>query len=82
MILNFQDSTQFTKGEDVEALLRYPDKGADSNVITQVEIYAAVSSEDADTFFVDGGINKSYCEMLIACNRTNYVEFEMFIYGY
>uniref|UniRef100_W8C122 Uncharacterized protein n=1 Tax=Ceratitis capitata TaxID=7213 RepID=W8C122_CERCA len=82
LILNFEDSTQFTKGEDVEALIRYPAKGTDSNIITQVEIYAAVSTEDADTFFVDGGINKSYCEILIASNKTNYLEFEMFIYGY
>ncbi|XP_011204412.2 uncharacterized protein LOC105226966 [Bactrocera dorsalis] len=82
LILNFQDSTQFTKGEDVEALLRYPAKGTDTNIITQVDIYAAVSSEDADSFFVDGGINKSFCEILIAGNKTSYVEFEMFIYGY
>ncbi|XP_067641398.1 uncharacterized protein [Eurosta solidaginis] len=82
LLLNFQDKTQFTSAVDIEALLRYPSQGEDTNIITRVEIYAAVSSEDADTHFVEGGINKSYCHILFAYNSTNYVEFEIFIYGY
>ncbi|XP_037939160.1 uncharacterized protein LOC119672227 [Teleopsis dalmanni] len=82
LILRFTDEAQFTKASEVEVLLRYPEKGTNGNTITAIEIYVTASSEDADAWFTEGGINKSYAEILLECNKTVNFSYEIYIYGY
>lgn len=76
------DETQYTQDEDVEVSMWYPASGQNGYILSSIQIYADLSTTDADAAFVDGGIGKTYAEILVACNKTAKLGYQIYVYGY
>uniref|UniRef100_A0A1L8EG49 Putative secreted protein n=1 Tax=Haematobia irritans TaxID=7368 RepID=A0A1L8EG49_HAEIR len=82
LILTYMDETQFTRNEDAEVLIRYPGENRKGLCVSCVQIYADVSTTACDTYFVDGGTGLDFCKILISCNQTSNLGYQIYMYGY
>ncbi|EDV99593.1 uncharacterized protein LOC6564731 [Drosophila grimshawi] len=82
LLVNNYDDESFTTAVDVEVQMRYPSSSGISITLTSIEIYVDASADDANAYFIDGGIGKHKASILLDCNLTRTFSYEAFFYGY
>ncbi|XP_064538511.1 uncharacterized protein LOC135428449 [Drosophila montana] len=82
LLVNNYDDESFTTTVDIEVEMTYSSSSGTGVTLTSIEIYVDTSAEDADAYFIDGGIGKSKASILLACNQTRTFSYEAFFYGY
>ncbi|XP_030567026.1 uncharacterized protein LOC115767037 [Drosophila novamexicana] len=82
LLVNSYDDESFTTTVDIEVEMTYSSSSGTGVTLTSIEIYVDTSADDADAYFINGGIGKSKASILLACNQTRTFSYEAFFYGY
>ncbi|XP_030379201.1 uncharacterized protein LOC115627611 [Scaptodrosophila lebanonensis] len=82
LMFNHYDDKTFTKLTDIEVQMTYPASGNTGLTLTAIEIYVDLSADDANAYFIDGGIDQKYAKILLTCDQTRTFVYETFFYGY
>uniref|UniRef100_A0A1A9WAR3 Uncharacterized protein n=1 Tax=Glossina brevipalpis TaxID=37001 RepID=A0A1A9WAR3_9MUSC len=87
LIVTHTDEAQYTREEDIEAILKYPQCYEDSKngyTLTFVQVYVSLTSDDAFVYFVgkSGGIGQRFCQILLTANQTHNYSYQIYFYGY
>ncbi|KAM7347427.1 uncharacterized protein ACRADG_006985 [Cochliomyia hominivorax] len=83
LLVTYIEQDAYNLLTDIEVSIWYPAEGHDGQIISRIEIVTDLSTSDAETYFVNGGgIGDTYCEILMAANRTFNFGYQILIFGY